>query len=258
MERAPPPIPLPRSDCRRPKREARFSQSGSVPSLARCPQYGRPPHFTDRALQSSPALAYKSKLLAFPSPAKYTTMSYNVFLVEYLGAPRNHHALFVETDPESGAGLLLHVTGNIQDGMTFEERETKKPEESNTFSGKKSLGWVAIADLDRMRDICASNPPPKKQFDRAKRLYPNEPLRRCQEWTAETVASLTGEGVIQPHHSLAGVPEEDEYWVWSEQYGNWYHVHEDGTYEWAEGGESSSSQPNKSKQGKKDKGKRKG
>jgi len=41
-------------------------------------------------------------------------MSYNVFLVSYIGAPRNHHALFVETDTDSGGGALLHLKGAIQ------------------------------------------------------------------------------------------------------------------------------------------------
>lgn len=113
---------------------------------------------------------------------------YNVFLIASLGAPRNHHALFVETNGESGGGVIFQVTGNIQGGMRFEEKTcTTKPEDSHTFIERSALGWVDIQNLERMRDICAKNPPRKKQFHGPKRIYPGEPLRRCQEWTAETI-----------------------------------------------------------------------
>jgi hypothetical protein len=36
-----------------------------------------------------------------------------------------------------------------------------------------------------------------------------------------------------------------EYWTWSEEYQNYYHVHSDGTYEWAaQAGSSAGQQPN--------------
>lgn len=92
-------------------------------------------------------------------------MSYNVFLVAYLGAPRNHHGLFIKTDLASKCGILLHVKGDIQNGMEFEEKLTNNPETSATFVEMSPLGWVAAGDLDRMRHICMSIPPPKKQFN---------------------------------------------------------------------------------------------
>lgn len=167
-----------------------------------------------------------------------------------MGAPRNHHALFVETDPVSGGGILLNVTGNIQNGMQFEERSTNKPEESVGFVDQSPLGWVAAGDFDRMRSICERNHPPKKQFNGPKRLYPKEPLRRCQEWTNETIDALTNNGVLQPFPMVtAETPAEEEYWTWSEEYENWYHMHEDGRCEW-----STEEQP----QNKNGKGKEKG
>ena len=30
---------------------------------------------------------------------------------------------------------------------------------------------------------------------------------------------------------------EEEYWTWSKNYKNWYHIHEDGRCEWAKGKE---------------------
>lgn len=31
----------------------------------------------------------------------------------------------------------------------------------------------------------------------------------------------------------------EDYWVWSDEYRMYYHVNEDGSYEWSQGGESS-------------------
>lgn len=125
-------------------------------------------------------------------------MSYQMFLVESVGAPRNHQAIFVETDPIAGVGDIFHVHGNIQDGMAYEHECGRKPEESATFIGKSPLGWVDAAHFGRIGEICGSIPPPKKQFNGPKRLYPTEPLRRCQEWTQEAVQVLRDAGVLQP------------------------------------------------------------
>ncbi|KAF5127158.1 hypothetical protein E5D57_008086 [Metarhizium anisopliae] len=100
--------------------------------------------------------------------------------------------------------------------MEFEEKSTNNPETSANFVEISPLGWVAAGDLDRMRHICMSIPPPKKQFNSWKRLYPKEPLRRCQEWTNEAIDSLT----------------------------------RDGSYEWATDGQSSSVGQTKKRRGK--------
>ncbi len=176
-------------------------------------------------------------------------MSYNVFLISYIGAPRDHHSLFIETDPDSASGLLLHVKGNIQNGMEFEERSTNNPEKSMTFVDKSHLGCVNAADLDHMRHLCQSIPPPKKQFSGPKRLYPKEPLRRCQEWTNEAIDALTVHGVLQqPITATTEASVQEEYWSWSAENQNWYHVHQDGSYEWAT--EEQSSNGERSREGK--------
>ncbi|EGE00898.1 hypothetical protein TESG_08193 [Trichophyton tonsurans CBS 112818] len=125
-------------------------------------------------------------------------MSYPVYRVAYGGLPRDHHSIFVETG-ENGpkTGHLFHVTGDIQNGMVFDEKPAKEPESSATFVGKEKIGTVTHANYPRIKDICASITPPKKQFQGPKRLYPKEPLRRCQEWTRETVDALKDAQVLQ-------------------------------------------------------------
>jgi hypothetical protein len=121
-----------------------------------------------------------------------------VYLIAESGLPRDHHALFVETH-EAGpsTGHIYHVKGNIQEGMIFEHRiAAEPPEELPGFCAKEKLGVVAVAEYGRVLGICEGVPVPKKQFQGAKRLYPLEPLRRCQEWVREATGELRGEGVL--------------------------------------------------------------
>lgn len=125
-------------------------------------------------------------------------MSVPLFLVQSLGAPRNHHALFVRLDQATGAGDLFQVTGNIQTGMTYEwKKNIAAPETSDpSYISMSQLGWVAN-DLAEIDTICRSNPAPEKQFEGPKRLDAQRPLRRCQEWTVETVRLLETGGILQ-------------------------------------------------------------
>jgi hypothetical protein len=121
-------------------------------------------------------------------------MSYNVHLVESIGAPRNHQAILIETSPD-GSGYIFQVTGNIQEGMSFGHRNTTA-EESASFMGKKQIGTILITDLDRIQSIVEFIEPPKKQFSGPKRINAREPLRRCQEWTTEAIQALQNAGVL--------------------------------------------------------------
>jgi hypothetical protein len=169
-------------------------------------------------------------------------MSYNVFLAAYIGGARDHHAIFVETEA-NGAGYIFQVTGDIQNGMKYECKAGKKPETSASFSSKTYLGVIAVTDWNRIGEVCSGIPPPKKQFQGAKRLFPKEPLRRCQDWTQEAIQALTGASVLQPPANTA--PDSAvEYWTWSEEYNRYFHDNGDGTYEWA------SEQPSSSSKGK--------
>lgn len=196
-------------------------------------------------------------------------MSYPVFLVEYIGMPRNHHAIYVQTAANNKgeqSGILIHVTGSVQTGMTFENRPVNKaPEESSSFVSKSPVGWVAASNLRALENICRSNPPPEKQFNGHKRINPKKPLRRCQEWTAETLRSLEAQGVLKrdggssasgsnaaaqqarssqsrsrSNSPADGQTSQDGYWTWSQKYQNWYHSSRDGHVLWAN--QSSASQ----------------
>jgi hypothetical protein len=98
-------------------------------------------------------------------------MFHNVFRVSYTGMPRDHYVIFVETHNDL-SGHVYQVTGDIQNGMSFE---------SATFQSKTLIGKVTAAKLSRINDICQGIPPPKKQFQGPHRLYPEKPIRRCQK-----------------------------------------------------------------------------
>lgn len=115
--------------------------------------------------------------------------------------------------------------------MTYEERPSRDPQTSASFVSKTSIGYIDSGALDSLRSVCMGNPPPKKQFNGPKRLYPKEPLRRCQEWTNETIDMLVANGVLfSALTSQASAAEE--YWQWSVEYNAWYHANEDGSIEW--------------------------
>lgn len=122
-------------------------------------------------------------------------MSFKVYLVSSVGAPRDHHAIFVETKADR-SGQIFQVTGNIQSGMKYKTESGKQPEESASFQGKTFLGTVTAADYSSIDSVCRAIPAPPKQFDGAKRLYPRQPLRRCQEWTADAIDALRSRGII--------------------------------------------------------------
>ncbi|KAK5994836.1 hypothetical protein PT974_03222 [Cladobotryum mycophilum] len=121
-----------------------------------------------------------------------------LFLVESIGAPRNHRALFVRLDESKGNGRQFQVKGNIQDGMMYESKEVDRPESSIEYIGMSQLGWVTNSDLQRIEEICRSNPPPKKQFDGPRRIDPKTTLKCCQECTTETIRLLESEGILKP------------------------------------------------------------
>lgn len=116
-------------------------------------------------------------------------MSYNVYCVSYLGAPRNHQGIFVELNSDL-SGFLFQVVGDIQNGMDYGHKEARKPELSTTFVGKEPIGTISKDRYYEIQSVVETIPPPKKQFDGAIRINPREPLRRCQEWTAEAIQAL--------------------------------------------------------------------
>ncbi|KKZ63732.1 hypothetical protein EMCG_01966 [[Emmonsia] crescens] len=81
--------------------------------------------------------------------------------------------------------------------MTFEDKPCKKPEESASFQSKDFVGKVSAVNFSRIKGICETIPAPKKQFEGPRRLYPQEPIRRCQEWTTEVIEALVNEHVLE-------------------------------------------------------------
>ncbi|KAI6826659.1 hypothetical protein KC340_g14154 [Hortaea werneckii] len=113
--------------------------------------------------------------------------SFKVYRAECPGMPRDHHAIFVETNTNI-CGRLFHVTG---------EKDLKFPDLSYSHENMTLLGAVGKADLDQFWQVCQSIPPPKKQFEGPKRLNLKEPLRRCQEWTEEAIDALKSQGILK-------------------------------------------------------------
>ena len=124
-------------------------------------------------------------------------MSHAIYLVESIGAPRNHQAIFIETESE-GDGYIFQVTGDIRNGMSFGHKSAKVPERSATFVSRSQIGTILIADFNRIQPIVETIDPPAKQFNKTKRINPREPLRRCQEWTAEAIQALRDAGILRP------------------------------------------------------------
>ena len=124
---------------------------------------------------------------------------FKVYRAECPGMPRDHHAIFVETNTDA-SGRLFHVTGTIAQGMLYEEKDLKFPDLSYSHENMTLLGAVDKADLDQFRQVCQSIPPPKKQFEGPRRLNPKEPLRHCQQWVAEAIDVWKSQGVLKASH----------------------------------------------------------
>lgn len=91
-------------------------------------------------------------------------MSHQVYLVAFLGVTRDHHAIFVEIN-EDKSGMLFHVIGDIQKGMTYETKASRSPDKSTSFVGMDLLGTITTSNYLRVESVCQQIPPPAKQFD---------------------------------------------------------------------------------------------
>lgn len=139
---------------------------------------------------------------------KMAAASYNVYLAESLGGGNSdHHAILVEPAASQSAlpnfenqGYLYQVKGNIAQGMTYEFRQAK---DEDFYLGKTLLGTVDADDFNCIDRICSALPPPKKQFNGPKRLYPREKLYKCQAWTRDVLRALEAEGVLKSVHGVA-------------------------------------------------------
>ena len=101
---------------------------------------------------------------------------------------RDHHYIFIETHEQgSMTGPPFHVIDNIQEGMVSNHPFCGKPKDEPVFLPKVRIGAVRIDEDEdgRLLSVCQEIEVPKKQFQEAKRLFPEERLRRCQEWAGD-------------------------------------------------------------------------
>ena len=124
--------------------------------------------------------------------------TYDVYFGVYVGMPRDHHPIWVDTgvkislpDGKSvDAGETIQVTGNIQQGMTFQVKDGIDPEEDHEGKEKIKIGTITQIDLERLKQICSQLPAPSRLFNGPRRIDPDGPLYRCQEWTREAIQYL--------------------------------------------------------------------
>lgn len=105
-------------------------------------------------------------------------MSYKVYTAEYLGSP-NHVGIFVELESGS-SGLVFHVVGNILNGMTYEKKPARRPDDSATYvpGSKVLIGTIETTDLERFESACKSVPVPGAQlYLNGRPKDPSKPIR---------------------------------------------------------------------------------
>lgn len=126
---------------------------------------------------------------------------YPIFLVGFLSARGDHHAIYVETSTESGdkgRGDLFHVVGSLQAGIVYEHRvDTHSPVASLSFTFLKQIGCVSHENLGQVNSICETITPPEKQWELTRRLVPEEEIRHCQHWAAEVAHTLREQSVLE-------------------------------------------------------------
>lgn len=150
---------------------------------------------------------------------------HKVFRVQYTLALRDpdvpyteyHTVLFVESSPKTGDGTIYHVSGDItsRSGMHYQSKPGKRPEDSETYYGKRLLGMTNAAPErwhEILRDV--KRPPQQKEYNvKRKRTEPfktlhpltfydeGEPrlsLSKCTEWVdLEAIPTLLRAGLIQ-------------------------------------------------------------
>ncbi|KAI9669837.1 MAG: hypothetical protein M1817_004578 [Caeruleum heppii] len=134
----------------------------------------------------------------YPEYWEQQIMSYRVYSAEYLGNP-NHVRIWVESDAQNRRGDIYHVVGNILNGMTFEHKIGRVPEDSASFvSGTKVYqGSISAHELRELERVCRSVPAPGKQLAlNGRPLNPRVPLRRCGEWVTDALEALRRRGVL--------------------------------------------------------------
>jgi hypothetical protein len=127
-------------------------------------------------------------------------MSYKVWRISYAGAPRDHHAIFVETEKDQ-SGQIFQIIGDIQSGMRYETKQAKKPENSASFQAKIFLGSVSTSKaLQRPK----KNQPPSASSTVPRMNGPDITPLSNTTWLYHTIMESTGPG--SAHNITANLP----------------------------------------------------
>jgi hypothetical protein len=127
-----------------------------------------------------------------------------VYTPQYVGGGKaNHTGVFIETSPSNGE--IFHVVGSVcirGGGMKYVRQTAQNPadDEARQFvSGTMKLeGVIDEQDLEKVDEACKAVPESKEQLTLSgKKLYPNEPIRRCAQWTVEAVEELKKRGLLK-------------------------------------------------------------
>jgi hypothetical protein len=118
-------------------------------------------------------------------------MSYNIYKVSYVfSAARNHYALFIETD-NAQDGCIIHVTGDLLEGMQVEIKEHTSPQGIRGYLGKEFLGTMASTQLWNAQGVADSITPPWQQLDNlGRKIHPKRSYYRSEEWVNDVVQAL--------------------------------------------------------------------
>ena len=152
---------------------------------------------------------------------------------------RYHNVIFVETDSDS-SGQILQVVGSIgdADGMEFNEKRGRKPEDSETYVRKHFLGRLQTSDYENVvRLLQTVTPPPRQRNFNTKSkateqckpdgtFYgahePRPPYMKCTEWTLQrAIPALWQSGLLHSAGQPIAQPDapqtqQSSDWVWDE------------------------------------------
>ncbi|KAF4497170.1 kinase domain containing protein [Fusarium agapanthi] len=127
-------------------------------------------------------------------------MTLPIYLVEYLGLPRNHHALFIRLDENTEEGELYHVAGDVQNAKTIAMLKSH-----GVLVSEDSVGNAAQPGSSRS----------------VGRTYGQSSTQSSQARSSSSSQPVDGQ------------TSSDGYWTFSSKYGDHYHVGKEGRKLWA-------------------------
>ncbi|KAL4968556.1 uncharacterized protein BDV14DRAFT_167302 [Aspergillus stella-maris] len=100
-------------------------------------------------------------------------------------AKRYHVEIFIELNPTTQSGTMVHVTGDVIAASGYEEKEDECPAPSEYLHAYNAFGFVSKEDYHsgRISEILSGLPRPNKQ-------------QGINFWEVDPVASLFGLGLM--------------------------------------------------------------